>query len=172
MREKQARKPGLQREFSTSNGTVGTNVGCLFPATRYTSRIPVRGGVLAVGGRRILLVEDDPTQQAMYSSLLYYNGYEVETAGSTAEAMQKAATSVPDAILMDVLLPDGSGVAAAATIKSVQSLRHIPIICMTAYNVREQEVLSAGCARLLRKPFDGTLLVHAIENAVARPSPE
>jgi len=116
--------------------------------------------------RRILVVEDDDKQREMYARLLEHNDYQVEVAGTVAEALRKAALIRPDAILMDVMLPDGSGLAAVQTIKAEPQLQRVPVICMTAYHLYEDRALARGFDGFLEKPFDGATMVEAIETAI------
>ena len=115
---------------------------------------------------RVLVVEDDPRQLEIYSTLLYYNGYEVKEAGSMFEAVDCIAHEKPDVILLDVMLPDANGLDAALLMSQAPATAGIPIICMTAYDVEPRRAQASGCAELLQKPVDGAILVDAIDRAL------
>ena len=115
---------------------------------------------------RVLVVEDDPHQREIYSTLLYYNGYDVKEAGSMFEAVDRIAQQKPDIILLDVVLPDANGLEAAKLMSQVPATAGIPIICMTAHDVEPRRAEASGCAELLQKPVDGAILVEAIGRAL------
>ena len=115
--------------------------------------------------RRILVIEDDADQREIFSALLYYNGYDVVEAGSMADAYEFLASDKPDAILLDVVLPDANGLEAAAALRSAEATAAIPVVCMTAYDVHLNRATSAGCVALLRKPLNGADLVRALQLA-------
>lgn len=122
--------------------------------------------------KRILVVEDDPDQREIYSTLLFYNGFDVDEAGSMNAALETLKTSKPDAILMDMVLPDANGLDAVSVIKTMPATADIPILCMTAYDIAPRSVSAAGCVALLRKPFDGGVLVPAVLRALRDDDPE
>jgi len=114
----------------------------------------------------VLVVEDDPHQLEIYSTLLYYNGYEVREAASMYEAVDRIAQEKPDVILLDVMLPDANGLDAALLMSRTPATADIPIVCMTAYDVEPRRAQASGCAELLQKPVDGAILVEAIDRAL------
>ena len=116
--------------------------------------------------RRVLVVEDDPDQREVFCALLYYNGFDVVPAASASEAVEAVAAQRPDVILLDVVLPDGNGLDAAAQLKTTPATADIPIICMTAHDIHTNRALAAGCSDLLRKPLNGSILLHAINHAI------
>ena len=115
---------------------------------------------------RILIVEDDPHQREIYTRMLFFNGFDVVEAGTASRGVELARTRRPDAILMDVLLPDMDGLEATTLLKSEPETAQIPIICMTSYNVEEARVRAAGCHDLLKKPVGGPVLVKALRDQI------
>ena len=71
---------------------------------------------------RVLIVEDDPDQREVYTRLLFYNGFEVLQADTASRGVALARSAHPDAIIMDVVLPDMDGIAAT----TVRSYRYTP----------------------------------------------
>jgi CheY-like chemotaxis protein len=114
----------------------------------------------------VLVVEDDPDQRRIFKALLYYNGYDVDEAATLSDAMHHIEEHEPDAILMDVVLPDANGLSAASMMKTLPATSHIPVICMTAFDVDQHDVKTAGCADFLRKPFDGSVLIPAVRRLI------
>jgi twitching motility two-component system response regulator PilH len=115
---------------------------------------------------RILLVEDDPDQREVYEALLYYNGFDVLVAADGESGLRSAIEEKPDAILMDVMLPGLNGLAASSLIHSNPDTAHIPIICMSAYDVMKEQVLRSGANDLLPKPITGDALVRTIRRYI------
>lgn len=95
--------------------------------------------------KRILLVEDSPTQAAKSKIVLESKGYQVSIASNGTEGLQKAAELLPDLIVLDVYLPDLNGFDVCQQLKNNLSVRSIPVIMFsnenklsnmtTAYNV-------------------------------------
>ncbi len=115
---------------------------------------------------RVLIVEDDPDQREVYAALLYYNGFDVLQAGTAGRGVELARQDRPDAILMDVILPDMDGIAATTLLRAAPETAKIPVICMTAFDVGLERATAAGCQDLLRKPVNGHTLVKAIRRQI------
>ena len=122
------------------------------PAPKAASVAPQR---LAV-----LVVEDDEFQQKLIGRLM--NGLDIDVlfAGSGAQAIEQMWEHKPDLVLMDVGLPDTSGVDATRKIKSIGQFGHVPILMVTGHSERNVVVdsLKAGAADFLVKPFDKNTL--------------
>lgn len=115
----------------------------------------------------ILVVDDDRSVRASTLRLLSAHGHTGIEATNALEAVQKAATLQPDAILMDLHLRQGSGLEAARQIKAQRALAHIPIIALTATPPTWDEQLQLFAA-VLTKPCPTAQILEAIE-AVLRP---
>ena len=82
--------------------------------------------------KKILIVDDSPTERLILSKILSKNGYQVIMAESGAQAITVAAESKPDLVLMDIVMPDVNGFQATRMFLKDQELRDIPIvICST-----------------------------------------
>ncbi len=82
--------------------------------------------------KKILLIEDDLSLSKMYSLKLAKSGFEALTALSGNEALLVLKEQRPDLILLDIMLPDISGLEVLKEIKSENSLKNIPVIVLTA----------------------------------------
>jgi len=104
----------------------------------------------------ILVVEDNPTNQLLTSSVLERDGYQVELAGSSVEAMERLAFHIPDLILMDVQLPGLDGLSLTRAIKAAPETACIPVVALTAHAMTgdREQALAAGCAGYIPKPID------------------
>lgn len=111
--------------------------------------------------RRILLVDDDELiREVALTALGTVGGFEVVTAASGAEGVDKAAAERPDAILLDVMMPGLDGPATLARLKAAPATASIPVVFLTAKARPSEQRQWADCdvAGVLTKPFDPMLL--------------
>jgi CheY-like chemotaxis protein len=138
----------------------------LSPKQRYSLAETSRKGRGATMTKRILVVEDrDDSRAILVTILRRLCGYETIEAANGTEAIEKAASEEPDLILMDLDLPDISGIDAARAIKGNPKIAHIPIIAQTAWSSRQwkNKVLKIGMADYLEKPVSIELMKAIIE---------
>ncbi len=104
----------------------------------------------------ILVVEDNITNQLLTSSVLEREGYRVELAGSSVEALEILRTRKPDLILMDIQLPGLDGLALTRMLKASSDTAAIPIVALTAHAMTgdREQALAAGCTGYIPKPID------------------
>jgi two-component system cell cycle response regulator DivK len=114
---------------------------------------------------RILLVEDDELNRDMLSRRLQRKGFEVLIATDGRAGVILAETVIPDLILMDMSLPELSGLEAASAIKAMPSTRSIPIIALTAHAMESdrKRALQSGCDDYDTKPVDLQRLLGKME---------
>ena len=109
-----------------------------------------------MAGEQILYVEDNHENRMLIKRVLEVEGFNVIEAETGRKGFEKAKETTPDLILMDINLPDIDGYAVTALIRDTESLKHIPILAVTA-NVMagdRQKVLDAGCDDYIPKPID------------------
>jgi two-component system cell cycle response regulator DivK len=119
--------------------------------------------------KRILVVEDcDDSRTILVSILKRFCGYETIEAANGTEAIEKAVSEKPDLILMDLDLPDISGMEAAKAVKENPSTAHIPIVAQTAWSSRQWKgrVLRLGMVDYLEKPVSMELMKATIEKFI------
>ena len=118
---------------------------------------------------RILVVDDSDDVRSFLVLLLERSGgYETLEAATGEEAVEKAISGKPDLILMDIRLPDISGVDATKAIKNSPSAAQIPIVAFSALLSIEwkQKALKAGMVAYLQKPINLQLLMEAIQKFI------
>jgi two-component system, cell cycle response regulator DivK len=118
---------------------------------------------------RILVVEDrDDLRTILVAILTRFCGYETIEAANGAEAIEKAVAEKPDLILMDLDLPDISGIDAAKAVKENPNTAHIPIVAQTAWSSRQWKgkVLGMGMVDYLEKPVSMELMKATIEKFI------
>jgi DNA-binding response OmpR family regulator len=116
---------------------------------------------------KILMVEDEPSVRKMNTAYLEGQGYEVIEAATASETRSVLAQQVPDVILLDVLLPDGSGFDLCSEIRSITTA---PIIYLTAKDENESVVtgLSLGADDYITKPYDLDVLGARVSAVIRR----
>lgn len=105
--------------------------------------------------KRILIVEDNDLNLKLFRDLLNANGYDTIETKEGLEAIGLTRNLLPDLIIMDIQLPEVSGLDITRKIKSDNSMRHIPVIAVTAFAMKDDEerILRAGCEAYLSKPI-------------------
>jgi CheY-like chemotaxis protein len=118
--------------------------------------------------KNILVVEDNEDLRQIFASIIRFSGYQISEAGSGSEAIEKAAFAKPSLILLDLGLPDMSGIDAARAIKKNRVTADIPIIACSAYPKGEEmeEALRAGIVDYLQKPIPAALIKSKIEEFI------
>ena len=120
---------------------------------------------------RILHVEDDRSLQNLVRiALEQLGGYSVRTAGSGGEALQLAAGFAPDLLLLDLDLPDISGLVTLRGLRALPGLGQVPAVFLTAAcsPQTQAELRAAGVSEILPKPFRPRTLVQAVARVLAR----
>ena len=114
---------------------------------------------------RILLVEDEiDIQMVARMTLEDLGGFTVEAAGSSAEAVEKAAAFGPDMILLDFMLPDRDGQQTLQALRQVPGLETTPVVFMTARAQKNEvaEYLASGAVDVIIKPFEAMQLASTV----------
>lgn len=123
--------------------------------------------------KKILIVEDNDLNLKLFRDLLAANGYETVETKEGVEAMGITRAIMPDLILMDIQLPEISGLDVTRKIKNDPEIKHIPVIAVTAFAMKddEEKILEAGCEAYLSKPIAIdkfiTTVRHFLEEAAA-----
>lgn len=117
--------------------------------------------------KKILIVEDDKPIADLLAYRLGKEGFEVQTAATGGEALEKAEAEEPDLLLLDWMLPDISGLEVC---QRITKDKHIPIIMVTAKNLVEDKILGleAGADDYITKPFDMREVVARIKATFRR----
>jgi two-component system cell cycle response regulator DivK len=103
---------------------------------------------------KVLVVEDNDLNRKLFTDLLRLNGYDAVEANRGNDVLVLSRTERPDIILMDIQLPDISGVDLTRALKADPSLKDIPIIAVTAFAMGgdEERIRKAGCDGYIAKP--------------------
>lgn len=123
--------------------------------------------------RRILIVEDEAPIREMLSFVMEQHGYQAVEANDFDAAVGKIAEPYPDMVLLDWMLPGGSGLQLAKKIKSDDFTRNIPIIMLTARGEEEDKIkgLEVGADDYITKPFSPKELMARMRAVFRRVAP-
>jgi two-component system cell cycle response regulator DivK len=116
--------------------------------------------------KRILIVEDHQLDGKLLKDILESHGYETLKTGDGLEAIDLAVAKRPDLILMDIRLPDISGLEVTRRLRGDERSRRIPIIAVTAFAMgwHEREALDSGCDAYISKPISIFGFLRTVES--------
>ena len=116
---------------------------------------------------KLLLVEDNPRIQLANKDMLELLGYEVATAMNLAQARECLSAQMPDVVVLDIMLPDGSGLDFLQELRQTTAL---PVLMLTALGTNEDTVkgLSLGADDYLAKPYAYPVLAARVEALLRR----
>lgn len=116
------------------------------------------------GKKKILIVEDDQSTRLITKKYLEEGGYEVLKAGDGREAIDIIAQTMPDLILLDLMMPKLDGIGVIKRVRQTMGLIELPIIVLTVVSDAESQnnVLNLGADDYIVKPFNPKLLVARV----------
>lgn len=105
--------------------------------------------------KRILIVEDNELNKKLFRDLLEANGYQTLHTADAMEVLDLCRTNKPDLVLMDIQLPEVSGLEVTSWIKNDPQLKHIPVVALTAFAMKgdEEKIRAGGCEGYIAKPI-------------------
>lgn len=105
--------------------------------------------------KTVLIVEDNELNMKLFNDLLQAHGYDTLQTAHGIEAMELARAHKPDLILMDIQLPEVSGLEVTRWLKQDDELKSIPVIAVTAFAMKgdEERIREGGCEAYLSKPI-------------------
>lgn len=114
---------------------------------------------------RVLAIDDDPLNQAIYEEIFAGDGYELSLGASCAEAIESVTAQRPDVLILDILLPDGSGYDVCRALRSDPDLRFTKIILVSCRRRVEErlEGYEAGADDYVTKPFAYDELIAKVQ---------
>jgi two-component system cell cycle response regulator DivK len=106
-------------------------------------------------GKTILIVEDNDLNMKLFNDLLQAHGYQTLQTKDGREALKLARDNRPDLILMDIQLPEISGLEITRLLKADDELKAIPVIAVTAFAMKgdEEKIREGGCEGYIAKPI-------------------
>jgi two-component system cell cycle response regulator DivK len=113
----------------------------------------------------VLIVEDNELNMKLFRDLLEVHGYRTIHTRDGLEVLDLARENNPDLILMDIQLPEISGLEVTKWLKNDPALKHIPVIAVTAFAMKgdEEKIRSGGCEDYLSKPISVSLFISKVQ---------
>ena len=114
--------------------------------------------------KTVLIVEDNELNMKLFNDLLEANGYKTLKTSSGVEAVELARAHKPDLILMDIQLPEVSGLDVTRWIKADEELKNIPVVAITAFAMKgdEERIREGGCEAYLSKPISVSKFIETV----------
>ena len=119
--------------------------------------------------KTVLIVEDNELNMKLFHDLLEAHGYHILQTRDGMEALQIARDHKPDLILMDIQLPEVSGLQVTKWLKQDNGLKHIPVVAVTAFAMKgdEEKIREGGCEAYLAKPISVMSFLQTVERFLA-----
>lgn len=115
--------------------------------------------------KKVLIVEDNELNMKLFHDLLEAYGYETCGTRNGLEALDLARQHQPDLILMDIQLPEVSGLEVTKWLKEDDDLRSIPVVAVTAFAMKgdEERIRQGGCEAYLSKPISVSKFIETVK---------
>jgi CheY-like chemotaxis protein len=120
------------------------------------------------GSKKVLVVEDDPWIRSLMADLLAGEGYSVVQASDGKAGLDLAEQNDPDVILLDLAMPEKSGLDVLHELKSSKPTRDIPVIVVSAYAMLMMGSDARRADGVIQKPFDLADLLMQVEQAAGK----
>ena len=117
---------------------------------------------------RILIVDDSPTEVHVFQNMLESNGYKVDTAPDGESGIRRARETLPDLILMDIVMPGINGFQATRKLHRDKSTADIPIVIVTTKDQETDRIwgLRQGARGYIVKPVSEKALIQSVRSAL------
>ncbi len=121
--------------------------------------------------KKVLIVEDNELNMKLFHDLLDSQGYQTFQTREGLQAMALARQHMPDLILMDIQLPEISGLEVTKWLKDDEELAHIPIIAVTAFAMKgdEERIRQGGCEAYISKPISVMPFLEIVRKHLNQP---
>src|SRR5690625_472823 len=120
--------------------------------------------------KTVLVVEDNELNMKLFHDLLQAHGYSVLQTRDGMDALRLARRHRPDLILMDIQLPEVSGLEVTKWLKEDDDLKEIPVVAVTAFAMKgdEEKIREGGCEAYIAKPISVTSFMSTIRRFLVR----
>ena len=115
--------------------------------------------------KSVLIVEDNELNMKLFHDLLEAQGYDIYQTRDGNRALDMARENMPDLILMDIQLPEVSGLEVTKWLKEDDNLKQNPVIAVTAFAMKgdEEKIREGGCEAYIAKPISVTNFLETVE---------
>jgi two-component system, cell cycle response regulator DivK len=114
--------------------------------------------------KKVLIVEDNELNMKLFDDLLGAHGYDTVKTRDGTRVLEIAREHKPDLILMDIQLPEVSGIEVTQWLKSDKDLKKIPVVAVTAFAMKgdEEKIRQGGCEDYISKPISITEFMKVV----------
>src|SRR5438093_7380982 len=128
-------------------------------------------GIAQPAAKTVLIVEDNELNMKLFNDLLEAHGYFTLQTKDGVEALRMARQHRPDLILMDIQLPEVSGLEVTKWLKEDDELRAIPVVAVTAFAMKgdEEKIRNGGCEAYISKPISVLSFLQMVDSFLKRP---
>jgi two-component system, chemotaxis family, chemotaxis protein CheY len=123
-----------------------------------------------MASKRILIVDDSSFARRLLRRILEDGGFEVDEAGSGSEAVLKFIAGKPDAVLLDIVMSEMTGLETLAKIKQLDPAAVVIMATADIQEATKQQALGAGAAGVVNKPFNSNQVLSTTGAALAKPA--
>ncbi|WP_026380842.1 response regulator [Afifella pfennigii] len=118
--------------------------------------------------KTVMIVEDNELNMKLFNDLLKAKGYDTLPMRNGYEALETLKSERPDLIIMDIQLPEISGLEVTRIIKQDEELKHIPVIAVTAFAMKgdEERIRQGGCEGYLSKPISVASFIENVRSYI------
>ncbi len=115
--------------------------------------------------KKVMIVEDNELNMKLFDDLLGAHGYATCKTRDGKRVLEMARAEHPDLIIMDIQLPEVSGLEVTQWLKADAELRHIPVVAVTAFAMKgdEEKIRQGGCEDYVSKPISITDFMKVVE---------
>jgi CheY-like chemotaxis protein len=162
--------PPLPRENDKGRAVAEASAEAVQSSQTSSGPQPAADWICVAAARNVLVVDDNDRHLDILSTILSSVGHDVETCGSGAEALRRLDMRRYDVVVLDMVMPEVSGLVVATQMRAMILNRRTPVIVCTA-NIaiaRRQLVDVEGVAAIIGKPIDTASLVLAVARAPVR----
>jgi two-component system cell cycle response regulator DivK len=123
---------------------------------------------MADGDKKVLIVEDNELNMKLFNDLLDAHGYKTLQTRDGMEALDMAREHRPDLILMDIQLPEVSGLEVTKWLKADDELQSIPVVAVTAFAMKgdEEKIREGGCEAYISKPISVATFLDTVRKFI------
>ncbi|WP_422023087.1 response regulator [Roseibium sp.] len=121
--------------------------------------------------KTVLIVEDNELNMKLFHDLLEAHGFDTLQTRTGIEALKLARENQPDLILMDIQLPEVSGLEVTKWIKEDESISSIPVVAVTAFAMKgdEERIRQGGCEAYISKPISVSKFLETVKSFLGEP---